>query len=83
MHDMLNTEFFHSLEETINSLSDSDIPAKIFWGELDNSNPLKQGKKLNGILKNSELTVLKGAGHISNADDPETFNRLTVEFLKA
>jgi pimeloyl-ACP methyl ester carboxylesterase len=79
--DMLRAEFFHSLGDEIQQLRDTPIPALIVWGELDDSNPMRQARKLNELLPDSRLVVLKNAGHVSNADQPTAFNQAALEFL--
>lgn len=79
--DMLQAEFFHSLQDSIEVLSKQGIPALIVWGENDCSNPLGQGRKLQKLLPDSRLDILPGAGHVSNADQPELFNQLSLDFL--
>ncbi len=39
------------------------IPTTIIWGEEDIMTPLSEGKKLNRLIKNSALRILRGAGH--------------------
>ena len=79
--DMLQAEFFHSLQDSIEVLSKHEIPALIVWGENDHSNPLCQGQKLQQLLPGSRLDILSDAGHVSNADQPEAFNQLSLGFL--
>jgi len=78
---MLKAKFFHSLKDSIDSLTKLNIPALIIWGEDDNSNPLSQGEKLQKLLPNSTLTVIPKAGHVSNTDEPQLFNQVALEFL--
>jgi pimeloyl-ACP methyl ester carboxylesterase len=40
-------------------------------------------RKLSAALPGSRYAELPGAGHISNLDRPEAFNRVVGDFLKA
>ena len=44
-------------------ISDITTPTQIIWGSEDNITPLRQGKKMHELLKNSELTVKEGWRH--------------------
>ena len=41
----------------------------IFWGDKDASTPLYMAKKLNKIINNSELYIVRNGGHFSYLDD--------------
>ena len=40
------------------------VPVNIIWGEKDNVAPLRTGKVLNKKLRNAQLQVISGAGHV-------------------
>ncbi|MBE6157236.1 MAG: alpha/beta hydrolase [Firmicutes bacterium] len=54
----------------------------IIWGELDKDTPLKDGIKINSLIKNSAIITLSKAGHFSYLDYPILTNRIIKEFLK-
>ena len=59
-----------------------DVPTLIFWGEKDKETPMYMAKKLNKIIKNSELVIIKNAGHFSYLDDYNTFIYTLKYFIK-
>lgn len=58
-------------------------PTLVLWGEQDTIVPLKLGEKLNASLPDSQLVVIKGAGHVPMWEKPEPFNRAVLDFLLA
>ena len=73
--------FFDTLYEEIKLLGEMDVPILIFWGRDEKSIGLPIGQELHKLLKSSHLEVLDQAGHCSNMDQPDLFNRLTLSFL--
>ncbi len=57
-------------------------PTVLFWGEKDNQTPMYMAKRLNKLIKNSELVVIKNAGHFSYLDDFNTFLRVVEHVIK-
>ena len=57
------------------------IPTLIIVGELDKLTPPKMAIKIHKLVKNSKLSVIKGAGHLTNIEKPKIFNKLILEFL--
>ena len=64
-------------EDYTNVLSSIKCPTFLYWGEKDNATPLWMGKKMNRLIKDSGLYVVKGGGHFSFLDD----NRI-IEIIK-
>lgn len=54
----------------------------LIWGELDQDTPLKDGKKLNKLIVNSALIIIKKATHYSYLQNPYLINRIIEEFIK-
>ena len=61
-----------NMKVTLTNMLDSDknldiskvtTPAQIIWGSDDNITPVRQGKKMHELLKNSELTIKEGWRH--------------------
>lgn len=44
-------------------LNEINVPTLIIWGENDTMLPLKDGKKMRELIKNSKLYTVKGARH--------------------
>ena len=74
-------QFFDTLLDEITTLGKMDVPIIIFWGREENSIALPIGQELHKLLKGSQFVILDQAGHCSNMDQPEQFNRLMLEFL--
>lgn len=58
-------------------------PTLIVFGEKDRETPIYMAKKLHKGIKNSQLILLKDAGHFCFVDKPFKFNFKTSEFLFA
>ena len=58
-----------------------DNQTLIIYGENDTETPIYLAKRLNKYIKNSTLTLIKGAGHFAFIDNPRLFNTLVKEFL--
>jgi len=58
------------------------IPTLIIWGANDKITPLSDGILMNNLIKNSELKIIKDAGHSPQYTNPlETVNLIT-DFIK-
>jgi len=62
-------------------LSSIDVPALIICGEEDIFTPCEYSKYLHENIRNSELLIIKDAGHINPLDQPEIFNERVLDFL--
>jgi pimeloyl-ACP methyl ester carboxylesterase len=64
----------------IESLPTLDVPVLVVVGEDDT--PFRSGAEyLAARIPDARLVVLAGAGHASNVDQPEAFNRAVLDFL--
>lgn len=61
-------------------LSRMKVPTHIISGDEDN-NCLDPGIFIKRVCPAARLTVVPGTGHAVNVEEPDTFNRLTDEFL--
>jgi pimeloyl-ACP methyl ester carboxylesterase len=52
------------------------VPTTLIWGENDTEAPLKDGEKMHELIQNSQMFVIKNAGHYVFLDQPEEFSRL-------
>jgi 3-oxoadipate enol-lactonase len=57
-------------------------PALIISGSLDVITPVKLSEELAANIPAVEHIYIEGAGHISNIDKPEEFNKILLDFLK-
>ena len=60
-----------------------DVPTLLIWGELDARSPLFVAEQFQRAIPNAELTVLPGAGHVSNLERPDEFNEAVRAFCRA
>lgn len=68
-------------KETCSSLHLIDIPVFIMVGEADQITPLAAAQKMQEGIPGSILQVIERAGHVSNLENPESFNRHLKKFL--
>jgi pimeloyl-ACP methyl ester carboxylesterase len=59
------------------------VPTLLVWGELDVRSPLSVARQFEQAIPDTELVVIPGAGHVSNLERPEQFNRALREFCRA
>ena len=58
-----------------------DIPALVIWGEHDAYLPAEYAARQRDAFPSAEVHVLAVSGHWPYADDPQTVEKLLVEFL--
>jgi len=52
------------------------IETVLIWGENDTATPLDHGKRMQELISNSELFIIKSAGHFAFIDQPEEFKKI-------
>jgi 3-oxoadipate enol-lactonase len=62
-------------------LSTIHVPTLIVVGDEDTVTPPAVAEKMHGSIAGSEFTVIAGAGHLSNLEQPDAFNRALARFL--
>jgi len=67
----------YALEDRLKAL---DVPALVIVGEHDEP-CVKVSHYLTDTLPRAELVVIKGVGHLTNLEDPATFNAAVERFL--
>ncbi|MCX6790810.1 MAG: alpha/beta hydrolase [Candidatus Gribaldobacteria bacterium] len=79
----LKQTFLNVIKEDLgSSFAQVTSPTLIIWGENDKTTPLTDAKIMNGLIKNSQLVVLKEAGHSCFIDQPQEFYKELVKFIK-
>lgn len=63
-------------------LSSINVPTLIIVGSEDAITPPADAEAMNAKVEGARLFVVEGAGHLSNVEQPEDFNRTLVEFLR-
>jgi pimeloyl-ACP methyl ester carboxylesterase len=56
-------------------------PALILVGEKDALTPVENSTQMLNLMSGAKLVVIPGAGHLSNMEAPEAFNRSLDDFL--
>ncbi len=86
--DYIKAEGF--LKETIKNILSEDLTeflpiiktkTLIIWGKKDKFIPLKDGKLMEGKIKNSRLDILDGVGHIPHIKAPNILAQKIKEFI--
>lgn len=63
------------------SLSKISVPTLIIWGENDKTLPLRDGKKMHELIKNSTLQIIKGARHAPQFTHAEEVGKIIYEYI--
>ncbi len=63
------------------SLGQIGVPTLIVVGEKDNVTPIPDSEFMHSKIRDSKLTVIHGAGHLSNLENTSEFNSALVSFL--
>jgi len=56
------------------------VPTLLIWGEQDVRSPLRVAHQFERAIPDAQLVVIPGAGHASNLERPDEFNRAVREF---
>lgn len=67
--------------ETCSTLDDIKIPTLIICGREDEVTPLAQSEFMQHAIKDSTLQVIDNAGHVSNLEQADIFNKHLTDFL--
>jgi pimeloyl-ACP methyl ester carboxylesterase len=59
------------------------VPTLLIWGERDARSPLTVARQFEAAIPGAELVLIPGAGHVSNLEAPEPFNRAVRDFCRA
>ncbi|MDA1330870.1 MAG: alpha/beta fold hydrolase [Proteobacteria bacterium] len=63
-------------------LAEIKVPIKIIVGDSDVGTPVSMSKEIQAAAPGSSLTVIEGASHLSNLEQPQQFNKALLDFLK-
>lgn len=67
---------------TADNLKETEIPALVIVGEDDLLTPKNFAETMHKSLKNSILEVIPEAGHLSNIENPDYFNKTLLKFFE-
>ncbi|MGH8681167.1 MAG: alpha/beta fold hydrolase, partial [Burkholderiales bacterium] len=59
------------------------VPTLVVTSDEDAVYPPATAEALAGRIPGARLAVIRGAGHVSNLDQPERFNAAVLAFLRA
>lgn len=68
--------------DTTDSLASIAVPSLILVGQLDALTPPDAARALHSRITGSELHIIPGAAHMSNLENPGSFNASLLSFLK-
>lgn len=68
--------------DTTGALRALAVPALVMVGEEDALTPPEQAREMAGAAPGARLQVIPRAGHLSNLESPEEFNRSLAAFLQ-
>lgn len=68
-------------EDMCSSLTDIQVPALIICGKEDVLTPPAKSEQLQINIDNSTLRIIDKAGHLSNLEQPDQFNKHLNEFI--
>ena len=64
-------------------LEDIEVPVHLIVGDEDRLTPPAVSRRMAERIRDSRLTIVAGAGHLSNIEQPDAFNRAALDFLDA
>ncbi len=67
--------------DSVTLLSEIRCPTLIIVGEQDGLTPPADAKLMAEKIKNAKLEIIPGAGHLSNLEQPDSFNKAVQKFL--
>ncbi len=67
--------------EACSALNEISVPTVIICGRQDIITPLEQSEYMLKNIAGSTLHIIENAGHVSNLEHPDEFNRLLADFL--
>jgi 3-oxoadipate enol-lactonase len=79
--------YIKTIEASVN-LDHSDLytgvtaPTLVVVGEQDRLTPPHMGRQIAERIEGARLEIIENAGHLSNIEQPEVFNRLVIGFLQ-
>lgn len=68
-------------KDTCSKLPDIEIPVLIIAGKEDKITPPSVAQKMHVMIKASVLCIIEHAGHLSNLENPDEFNRQLTRFF--
>ena len=76
----IKTAFNYDVSE---NLVDFDVPTQLIFSTHDKLTPLTIGETMHKKIPDSKFNIIQNAGHLSNLEQPDQFNKILFEFIKA
>jgi pimeloyl-ACP methyl ester carboxylesterase len=78
--------YIKSVEATVDfdirhAIHEISCPTLVLVGEFDRLTPLEEAQAIATAIPGARLVVIPRAGHLSNIEEPEVFNREVLNFL--
>jgi 2-hydroxy-6-oxonona-2,4-dienedioate hydrolase len=67
-------------DETLRTIQ---APTLVLWTTKDPSGPVGEAERIAALIPNATLAVMDNCGHWPQYEDPETFNKIHLDFLLA
>lgn len=58
-------------------------PTLVLWTSDDPTADVSEGRRVASMVPNSEFVVMEGCGHWPQYEDPKTFNKIHIDFLRS
>jgi 2-hydroxy-6-oxonona-2,4-dienedioate hydrolase len=58
-------------------------PTLVLWTSDDPTADISEGRRVASMIPGAEFVVMEGCGHWPQYEDPETFNRIHIDFLRS
>ena len=68
--------------DSVPLLAQIACPTLVITGELDGPTPPADGRLIAEQIPGARLNIIPQAGHLSNLEQPEAFNRALLDFLE-
>ncbi len=78
----LKETFINIIEEDLRSAASSiTTPTLLIWGSNDAATPLKDGERMQRLIRGSRIEVIPGAGHFVHREHPEDVTAFIAGFI--
>ena len=68
---------------TDEALGKIKAPALVLWTTKDPSGPVDEARRIASLIPNAQLAVMDNCGHWPQYEDPNTFNKIFLDFMLA
>ena len=68
-------------KETCSKLENIKVPVHIMVGKEDKITPPAAAQFMHEKIKNSSISIIEGAGHLTNIENPIEFNNQLKKFI--